>query len=263
MIRPLADRRNHMHPAESLWQSHHPPFDLPPGVLPVPTPIPGIAFFPGGFGLWRPDITQPLPPFPIGGVMILGHDFHSETGYRESLARTRESESQATWRQLLKLLAQVGVDPIDCFFTNVYLGLRAGSGTTGPFPGATDSRFVAYCLAFLRKQLAEQQPRLILTLGVNVPPLIGQLAPQLAPWTECRHLKHLDAVGPVQFDVRFTDSTTHSATVVALTHPSLRDGGVRHRRYRDRSGHLAELQMLADALAHAGTIAPKHLDPHA
>ena len=239
-----------MHPAESLWNSHHPSFDYPPGVIRVPTPISGIAFFPGGYGLWRPDIAEPLPPFPVGGVMVLGHDFHSEAGYTESLARTREAETQPTWRQLLKFLAEVDITPVECFFTNAYLGLRAGSNTTGKFPGAASAPFVNHCLAFLRSQISAQRPRLILTLGVNVPPLIGQLAPQLEPWTRGRGLKHLDAVGPVQHRVRFDETLDHTATVVALTHPSLRDAGVRHRRYRGGSGHHAELQMMADARAH-------------
>jgi hypothetical protein len=118
-----------MHMAETLWKRHHPPMGYPPGVLAVREPIPGIAFFPGGYGLWRPDVSRPLPPFPVGGVMVLGHDFHSEVGYEESLARGRKSESQPTWRQLIRLLCQVGIDPTRCFFTNVYLGLRAGAAT--------------------------------------------------------------------------------------------------------------------------------------
>jgi hypothetical protein len=243
--------RYHMHLAESLWQRHHPTAGYPAGVLPVPEPIPGIAFFPGGFGLWRPDVSQPLPPFPIGGIMVLGHDFHSEAGYNESLARSRESESQPTWRQLLRLLKQVDIDPVSCFFTNVYFGLRVGAGTTGPFPGATNRPFVEYCLRFLSEQINTQRPRLILTLGINVPPLIGRLSGRLEPWTDRRGLKQLDAVGPVQFDVPFHRTPPFVATVVALTHPSLRDAGVRHRTYRGNVGHSAELAMLRDGLAPA------------
>ena len=76
-----------MHSADRLWQHHSPPNGYPAGVVAVPQPIPGTAFFPGGYGLWRPDASEPLPPFPKRGVMVLGHDFDSQSGYRESLAR--------------------------------------------------------------------------------------------------------------------------------------------------------------------------------
>lgn len=237
-----------MNKAEELWGRHHPPEGYPAGVLPVPTPIEGTAFFPGGFGLWRPDVSQPLPAFPLSGVMVLGHDFHSEAGYRDSLARTRESETQPTWRQLTKLLGEVNIDPTRCFFTNVYLGLRAGAATTGPFPGAKDETFVSHCLAFLTEQLAAQRPSLVLTLGINVPPLLGRLSPQLQPWTLGRGLKFLDAAGPVRANVTFPASALNT-TVVALTHPSLRHASIRHRRYGSETGNAAEIAMLRAALA--------------
>src|SRR5688572_23127445 len=118
-----------MHPADKLWQKHQPP-SYPRGVLKVPHPIIGTAFFPGGFGLWNPKSTYPLPDFPIGGVMVLGHDFHSEAGYHESVARGAESLRQPTWRNLLNVLGRAEITPENCFFTNVYMGLRAGTATT-------------------------------------------------------------------------------------------------------------------------------------
>ena len=238
-----------MHPAEQLWRRHHPVTGYPAGVVPVPAAIPGIAFFPGGYGLWRPDVSQPLPAFPIGGTMVLGHDFHSEDGYQKSVDRTREAESQPTWRVLLELFHRVGIAPQECFFTNVYLGLRAGATTTGRFPGATDPIYVAHCTRFLAEQIAVQRPSLIVTLGINVPPLLGGLAPQLTAWTRHRGLRHLDDVGPVQIGVRFGDESASVTTVVALTHPSFRHASVRHRLYRGKVGDAAEIAMLNDALA--------------
>lgn len=214
----------------------------------VPAPIPGVAFFPGGFGLWRPDVNLPLPSFPVGGVMVLGHDFHSEAGYEASVERTRESETQPTWRVLLALLREVAIDPSQCFFTNAYMGLRAGIETTGAFPGASDDTFVDHCVAFLGEQIATQRPSLILTLGVNVPPLIARLSPALADWSVARGLKHLDQVGPVRTGVRFAVLDREVVSVVALTHPSMRHASVRHRSYRGRNGHEAELLMLREVL---------------
>jgi hypothetical protein len=217
----------------------------------VPEPIQGTAFFPGGYGLWRDDISRPLPPFPIGGIMVLGHDFHSERGYQASLARGREAASQPTWRQLCNLLAAVEIDPRECFFTNIYMGLRAGSGTTGPFPGRADRQFVDHCRRFLTEQIHVQRPSLIVTLGVHVPPFIGALSEQLAAWTTGKGLKYLDRVGPVRSAVRFPFEPSIVTTAVALTHPSLRDASVRHRRYGGAAGHAAEIAMLRDALAAA------------
>ncbi len=74
-----------MHPIQSLCSRHHPPHGYPAGVTAVREPISGLAFFPGGYGLWGTGPDRPLPPLPVGGVMVLGHDFHSETGYEESL----------------------------------------------------------------------------------------------------------------------------------------------------------------------------------
>ncbi len=242
-----------MHPVEELWRRHQPSTGYPSGVGPVPAPIPGIAFFPGGFGLYRMDVSEPLPAFPVGKVMVLGHDFHSEAGYRASLERTREAEAQPTWRNLLLVLGTVGISPVDCFFTNIYMGLREGNATTGTFPGAVDERFELHCRKFLVEQLAALRPSLVLTLGVNVPPFLGRVVPDLADWSSGPGLKFLDATEPVRYHVRLPVSPAAAATVVALTHPSLRHASVRHRRYRGQGGHAAELAMLRDALA---SIAP-------
>ena len=236
------------HAIETLWSKHAPKRGYPAGVVPVPKPIPGIAFFPGGYGLWRPDIAAPLPPLPVGGVMVLGHDFHSEVGYRDSLKRGRESATQPTWRVLLALLARVGIDPAGCFFTNVYMGLRAGAETTGPFPGANDPAYVDHCLEFLGVQLADQRPSLVITLGVNVPPLLAQLSRDLDDWGEGRGIRHLDASGPQRTGVKFSGIPSFSTSVVALLHPSMRHASIRLRRYRGHVGDEAEVAMLMDAL---------------
>lgn len=181
--------------------------------------------------------------------MILGHDFHSEDGYRASVVRTREAESQPTWRNLVSVLTRVGIPVERCFFTNVYMGLRAGSGTTGPFPGAADADFVRHCERFLGDQLRTLRPSLIITLGINVPPVIGRVIPGLSRWAEGRGLRHLDEVGPVQRDVRIDAEPPFTSTAVALTHPSLRHASVRHRSFAGERGDAAELAMLRDALA--------------
>ena len=241
-----------MHPAEALWAHHHPPAGYPAGVVAVPVPISGLAFFPGGFGLWGATAGRPLPPLPLGGVMVLGHDFHSEAGYQASRRAGGERLTLPTWSNLLKVLAATGIPAERCFFTNLYMGLRAGTETTGPFPGVTDQLFVAHCRTFLIEQLRVQRPALVLSLGVHVPPVLGALSPELRSWAEGKGLRHLDAVGPVRVEVTFPGLEGYRTTVVALIHPSLRHASLRHRRYGSVVGADAELAMLRDGMTAAG-----------
>lgn len=238
-----------MHPAESLWAQHHPPSGYPSGVIPVPEPIPGLAFFPGGYGLWGTVRGEPLPMFPVGGIMVLGHDFHSEEGYAKSLRRGSERTKMPTWRNLLKLLDAAGVQRERCFFTNLYMGLRKGAATTGEFPGAGDQAFVTHCKAFLSQQIDVQRPALLITLGVHVPKVLGSMSPALAAWTEGNGLKHLDAVGPLQSGVTFPAVPNFETTVVALIHPSLRHASLRHRRGDAPVGTDPEIPLLRRGLS--------------
>lgn len=242
------------HPAQQLWAEHAYPGDQPLGVLPVPEAIRGTAFFPGGYGLFVSEPGGELPSFPFGGVMVLGHDFHSEIGYRRSLAQDCESLSQPTWRNLLRLLAQAAIPTADCFFTNFFMGLRQGTITTGVFPGSKSEPYVEYCRRFLLRQLEVQRPRLVLTLGVRVPYLVAPMSPELAPWQMRQGLKHLDACGPIQLKVSFAGLPGFRTTVVALTHPSLRHTSVRHRRFHGATGAEAELKMLIAARAMANQL---------
>jgi uracil-DNA glycosylase len=179
--------------------------------------------------------------------MILGHDFHSEAGYEESLRNGMESESQPTWENLTKVLRRAKISPEDCFFTNAYLGLRKGTKTTGPFPGRLHPGFCEYCKSFLLTQISTQRPTLIITLGVYVPEFLAPLSPQLHQWSTKRGLKHLDTIGPVKTRVTFEQLPGFATTVVALTHPSMRGSNLRHRRYGELAGDAAEMQMLSDA----------------
>ena len=184
--------------------------------------------------------------------MVLGHDFHSEVGYRASFRAGGERLTLPTWSNLVELLAVVGLAPEYCFFTNLYMGLRAGACTTGPFPGASNPIFVKHCQAFLCEQVQVQRPSLILTLGINVPPVLGKLSPELALWTRGKGLKYLDAVGPVCSKVTLYGVKKYKTTVVVLTHPSLRHANLQHRRYQGAVASEAELRMLKDGMAYAG-----------
>jgi len=248
------------HPVELLLDTLSEVKPYPEGVVPFSARLPGTAFFPGGAGLWGAQGDRPLPIMPIGGVMILGHDFHSEAAFAKTLVSGGEVHlSRAgpnyrrvpTWEALLDVLDELEIAPARCFFTNVYMGLREGSGTTGRFPGSRDVAFVERCRRFLLKQLDAQRPKLVLTLGAWVPPFLAPLAPQLADWLGVRTLREIDRRGPVRHRVRF-DGSVFSCSVVALTHTCLRGPNVGRRRYGDLEGHAAEIAMIREAIVASG-----------
>ena len=217
----------------------------------MPHRLPGTAFFPGGMGLWQAGDSP--SPMPLGGVMVLGHDFYSEAGYRRFLESRGESTRGPTWRNLLELLHRVGVGPERCFFTNAYMGLRAGSQNTGRFPGARDGGFVERCRVFLGEQIRAQSPRLILTLGSHVPAVLAPLSEDLAPWLKAASLKALDeAAYPLVPDARFPRGLR--VTVAALVHPSIRWASVLRRRYAGLEGDAAEMALLKDAVRSSGIV---------
>ncbi len=239
------------HPVGLLFEGLRTVEPYPKGVVPVPERLPGTAFFPGGMGLWQ--VADTLPPMPVGGVMVLGHDFYSEAGFRRFAAKRGESTRGPTWRNLLSLLDRVGIGPERCFFTNAYMGLRAGSQNTGRFPGARDPGFVERCRAFLAEQIRAQEPRLILTLGSHVPAVIAPLSADLAPWLGTPSLKALDEAGyPVVPAASFPSVPGHKVTVAALVHPSIRWASVLRRRYGTLEGDAAEVSILKDALRSSG-----------
>lgn len=213
----------------------------PDGVLPVPTAIQGTAFFPGGHGLWMEDGE---PTFPVGGIMVLGHDFHSVTEYVRSRERGKEDLNAPTWRNLRRLLVEAEVLPQQCFFTNFFMGLRDGEVTTGPFPGRKKPDFVKRCSDFFLHQLSIQRPRALVVLGSEVPSLIAPLAPQLKPWRNAR-LSDIDRAGATRIEGVEFAADLPPCTVVSLVHPSLRLVNLKNRTMiLGQIGHIVELTML-------------------
>lgn len=194
----------------------------PDHVLQVPGRINGTAFFPGGRGLYLEERDQSAVEFPFGGVMLLGHNFDSEFGFQNSHQRGKEKLTSGTWRSMIGLLEAADVPLKDCFFTNAFMGLCEG-GNSFDYRGRDDKRFRTACLLFLKAQMELQHPRLIVTLGLHVPPLLALISPGLSAWSGPRlHLKDIDNA-PIFFRVEIESSTgsTHKANVVAIAHPSL------------------------------------------
>lgn len=217
------------------------------GVKPVPEQIQGTSFFPGGVGLYCKD-RGVLPQFPVGGVMVLGHDFHSEVGYEQSLQRGAEDMCGQTWRHLLKFLSRVPICLDRCFFTNVYMGLRVGDIATGEFPGAKSEQFVTSCRRFFLHQVSLQRPSLILALGSYVPVFLAPLSPALAPWAKTMTFRERDSTAPLVKSVTFDTLHATPCVVVSMVHPCLRPSNIRHRRTPTASGDAFELSLVKEAL---------------
>lgn len=253
------------HPIDALFAELAKITDYPEGVVPVPSPqLTGNAFFPGGDGLWKADLAAPRPPMPRNGILVLGHDFGSEAYFdaRKNGSETEFDPAQsnadpnATWRDLHRLLKLVPVNLSTCFFTNIYMGLRAGDAPmTGPFPGRKDKTFVQKCYDLFTFQLAQLQPKLILTLGKEVPPLLAQLAPaDLRGWKKIQRFSEMDnknTTGPLVRAVQFP-GMSESICVVALVHPCMGNSNRIHRTYGEFNGEEAELAMIREGLKIAG-----------
>jgi hypothetical protein len=78
----------------------------------------GPGFFPGCNGFHNHESG-----FADRFVMVVGQDFDTELNYKK-LGEKGEVESNATWRNLRKLLDDIGIQKHNCFFTNVYMDLR-------------------------------------------------------------------------------------------------------------------------------------------
>ncbi len=126
--------RENVHTIEELFVLLDQLKSYPDGAIQMPGRIPGTAFFPGGLGLWNTQPNVPPPPVPVGGSLIVGHNFDSEVGFQRSFHHAGENLNGATWRTLLAFLKQVGIPPEQCFFTNAYVGLRAGNRAMGALP---------------------------------------------------------------------------------------------------------------------------------
>jgi uracil-DNA glycosylase len=242
------------HPVHKLFEDSREVCPYPDHVVEVPAQIQGTSFFPGGTGLWWGDAPS-IPALPVGKVMILGHDFHSEAGYKWACAHQKENLEATTWLHLRELLGLVPIRLDECFFTNIYMGLREGTATTGRFPGAADSGFVDRCRNFFLRQVAMQQPRLILALGAYVPQFLAPRSRQLSAWTlPSSFSKRDETKTSIREEVIFDGVAIAPCVIASIVHPCMRNSNVHRRRWhsRDLHGKEAELELVRHAVNLAG-----------
>jgi hypothetical protein len=219
----------------------------------MPGRIKGTAFFPGGSGLYLEQRDRNIVEFPFGGVMILGHNFDSETGFQKSLSNGSENLASGTWRSLLDLLKTASIPLEECFFTNAFMGLCQGDDNKR-YLGRGDPQFRAACLEFLKAQIKMQRPRLILALGLHVPPLLASASYDLTDWTgQCKgrsfdpelHLKDIDRA-PIFREARFDfgDGSFHTSAVTVIAHPSDRRNSEKRAPSGFLSGRAGEAELI-------------------
>ena len=235
------------HPAEYLWRILLEIVrSYPDGTAPVPAGyrIEGLGCFPCGYGLWDKLPGVPPPPMPVRGIMLLAHNWGSV--YELDRYKKSERRNSPYWRNLRPLLERAGISMSDCFATNAYPGLVTAKSNMGKFPGTKDRQFQDATRQFLNEQIRVVSPALIVTLGIHVPPLLACLSDDLSGWRKVSAFGHLNNDNAIVERARFTDAG-HTATVVALTHPSQRRLNVKHRTYRGRQGDDAEEKVLGYA----------------
>ena len=239
-----------MYPSDELRACLSEVEPYPDGVAAVPQELPFTAFFPGGAGVMLNEDGS-KPPFPIGKVMIVGHNFYHLAGFELMRRKQTRDAGTPTWRNLKSTLERAGIAPEDCFFTNAYQGLMKTESSMGAFPGAKDEAFVQRCRDFFRVQLSVCQPRLVITLGVHVPPFLAFLSDELrAKWVgdkgKTLTFAQIDANdgGLIVTDVQGAREQPRRLCFVALTHPAQQWPNVKRRRFGELESYEAEEALL-------------------
>jgi uracil-DNA glycosylase len=224
--------------SDMLFERHKEVKPYPDSVSPIREMVKGTAFFPGGRGIWLEEETDVFP-----SILVLGQDFSTLDEYLKMLHGKSSDLNCPTWKNIIRLFEQAEIDLIDCFFSNVFVGLRETKSMVGKYPGFKDKEFVQKNLDFLEIQIKEIKPKLIITLGIFAPMMLGNLSSDLADWKNAKRFK--DISEPIKFNVNFRD---HQCSCVALIHPSMRKTNVRQRKYKQYVGNDAEVEMLKDVL---------------
>lgn len=209
----------------------------PLNVEPVKEMINITAFFPGGSGLWSEEKTKDFP-----SILVLGQDFSTVKQYEDMLVGKASDLESPTWRNLIKLFREADLELKECYFSNVFMGLRDTVSMVGEFPGFKDKGFVDRNVEFLSFQIETIKPHVIITLGKYTAEMLTYLpGTDLKVWSKWKALR--EANNGIKFEAKLNN---HTCTCIALEHPSMRNSNVKRRVYGDYCGHEAEVEMLRE-----------------
>jgi len=213
----------------------------PDGVSPISEMLETTAFFPGGKGLWLEDISLIYPE-----ILVLGHDFATENSFNSIRARKKADLDCPTWKNIIDLFSEVGINPSNCFFSNVFMGLRKSNPMIGKFPGAKDRGFYNRNLEFLKFQIKTIRPKTIITLGSYAPKMLSKISDELKVWGENKSFLYFDKLNASLIKNAYIDDMKFNC--IRLLHPSLRKVNLKYRIYKGYLGNEAEVMMLKEVV---------------
>lgn len=146
-----------------------------PGISPIVRQIPGLAFFPGGDGLWKehgqsePTDRNPRTVMAVGSTFGCLDYFNKLT----KMSFPEENHGRDTWGRLHPFLGDI---KYRCFFTNAFPGLlNSGENIDNELrPAEFDAVYLNECRDFFSKQVELTKPKAILFLGKYSPFVIGE-----------------------------------------------------------------------------------------
>lgn len=224
----------------------------PPGIHPVDTTrfeLEGLGFFPAGVGRYAAPGRSACHDLALGGLFVLGNNFGSR-GYLDRLLGMElpsECEQGDTWGPLLSQLREAKVALDSCFFSNSYLGYLAGSSNMAAFP--TLGSFTSQCAKFLKMELEQLRPRVVIALGAPARKLLAhkEVNLDLMTWQK-NSLEVLDRRNQAFREVNFAGVTF---TVIAWVHPSAQD----RKPKKDSLSYLESRYYIRDGTQHVGRAA--------
>jgi hypothetical protein len=213
-------------------------------LLPAVGGLPSPSFFPEEFGLSESAMCQNDRPT----IIAVGHNFGCQE-YRTEIQSAGREDDKATWRNLDTLLLEAGSNPSQCFRTNWFVGLLAGSKQIGRFLRKSNYEFEQTCPSLLVKQIREIKPTAILLLGPEVVGRADNLIPALAPWQGAKRWIDIDQnpIGHSVHDVEVPAASVRT-NVVALLHPSFGPAN-QSRRMKNIHAPATEAETVRAALA--------------
>jgi len=231
------------HPSHQLFERLKSEFGpLPSGIDRISHQLQGMSFFPAGIGLF-----DPRAEFPVGGVMVLGHDWGTVANFKGYVTRDEERLTDPTWKHMVLFLDSAGIERRSVFFTNFFIGLRATGKSVGEHPARGDVDYVRLCRDFLLEQVEVQRPKLMLVLGTQVPPLLAPMSDALRGWGHTRTFRELDAAGAAVPRVKLHGSD-HTFAAAVLVHPCHRPLNIKLRTWNGLKGDEAEVRMVKHLL---------------